>query len=201
MATPIMTATRSEKSGNLMTPRGRLLYPALFKPRTTSKKSTKLKYQASILIPKGSDIAALREAADEVLEDNLSVRLRATTKFKMPFLPTADQPRLVDYAEDYPILMRFNSDNRPDVVSPKGDRTITEDEEADEVYGGRWVRISSRPFWYDTDGNKGVSFGLQNVQLLLGPDGEPGEALAGGRVRGTSEFEAASDDALAGMDV
>jgi hypothetical protein len=39
-----------------------------------------------------------------------------------------------------------------------------------------------------------VSFGLQNAQML-----DHDEAIAGGRVRGTSEFEGVGDDELAGM--
>jgi hypothetical protein len=203
MATPIMTATRSEKSGNLMTPRGRLLYPALFKPRAMKGETDpkKAKFQATLLFPVGSDFKAIRAAVEEVVAEKMSPAVRKVTKFRLPFLKTSDQPRLVEYAEEFPDMLRFNAVTRPDVVTPKGDRTVTEDEEADEVYQGRWARVSCQAFFYDTSGNKGVSLGLQNVQLLLGPDGEPGEALAGGRVRGTSEFEAVGDDALAGMDV
>jgi hypothetical protein len=200
MATPIMTASVLA-SGNLRTPRARMIYPALFKPRNKKGETDKDKarYQITVLVPKGSDLTAMKAAVEEVINDNVSAKMKATTKVKTPFLKTEDQPRWAEYADEYPVMIRLNAKQRPDVVTPKGDRTVTEDEEADEIYAGRWCRVSCQAFWYDTEGNKGVSFGLQNVQLLLGPDGEPGEALAGGRVRGTAEFEAAGDDALDDM--
>lgn len=193
-----LNTARLLETGNLLTPRGRLLYPSLFKPRAMKGETDpkKAKYQATLLFPAGCNFDAIRAAVKEIVEENVPAKARATTKLRLPFLKTADQPRLVDYAEAFPDMLRFNATNRPDVVTPKGDRSITEDEEADEVYGGRWARVSCRAFWYDTTGNKGVSLGLQNVQLLLGPDGEPGEPMAGGRVRGTAEFEAVSDDAV-----
>ena len=60
-------------------------------------------------------------------------------------------------------------------------RPITEHS---EVYPGCFVRASLRPFTYDTNGSKGVSFGLQNLQKLR--DGE----RIDGRMRPEEEFEA-----------
>jgi len=204
MASPIMTALLLD-SGNIRTPRGRLYYPHLFEKSAKRGETDpkKFAWQTTILFPKGSDLTALEAAVKETLEEKFPAKVRAVSKIKTPFIKTADQPRLADYADDYPIMLRLNAkQTRPDVVSPNGQVIYTQEQaEPDEVYSGRWARVTVRPFGYDVDGSKGVSLGLQNVQLLLGPDGEPGEALAGGRVRGTSEFEAASDDALAGMDV
>jgi hypothetical protein len=52
-----------------------------------------------------------------------------------------------------------------------------------DFYPGCYARATVRPFWYDTAGNKGVAFGLQNIQKLA--DGEP----LGGRVVASKEFE------------
>jgi hypothetical protein len=192
------TARRLE-SGNLMTPKGRMLYPALFKPQLPRGETDekKAKYQVTLLLPKGSDIAALKAAENEAIEEKVTPKMRATTKIKSPFLKTADQPRFAEYADDYPVMLRFNATLRPDVVTPKGDRAVTEDEAADEVYSGRWARVTCRAFFYDhPTGGKGVSLGLQNVQLL-----DHADPMAGGRVRGTAEFEAVEGDALADMEV
>ena len=187
------TARRLE-SGNLMTPKGRMLYPALFKPRAMKGETDpkKAKYQATLLFPVGCNFDAIRAAVKEEMEENVPAKQRATTKLRLPFLKTADQPRFAEYADDYPVMLRFNATLRPDVVTPKGDRAVTEDEAADEVYSGRWARVTCRAFFYDhPTGGKGVSLGLQNVQLL-----DHADPMAGGRVRGTAEFEAVSDDAV-----
>lgn len=49
-------------------------------------------------------------------------------------------------------------------------------------------------FGYEAEGNKGVSFGLKNIQLL---DNDDELSIGGGRVSAESEFEAvegAGDD-------
>jgi hypothetical protein len=141
------------------------------------------------LLPKDADISLLKTAVDEAIADNVSAKVRQTTKIKTPFLKTADQPRFAEYADDYPIMLRFNANMRPDVIGPNGQQ-IKEEQEADEVYAGRWARVSVRPFFYDhPTGGKGVSLGLQNVQVL-----GHGDAIAGSKPRGSSEFAAVTDD-------
>lgn len=187
------TAKRLE-SGNIITPKGRMLYPALFKPvlPVNEKDEEKAKYQATLLIPAGSDIDAMKAAYKELVDENIPEAKRKTAKVKSPFLKTEDQERFAEMAEDFPYMIRCQAKFKPDVVTPKGDRTLGEEDEADEVYGGRWARLSVRPyFWTHPTGGKGVSFGLQNVQLL-----DHDDPIAGGRTRGTDEFEGVKSDDL-----
>lgn len=174
-------------NGNLITPKARMLYPNLFKavlPRGETDQD-KARFQISLLFPTTADLTLLKAAVQTVLEEHVTAKARQTTKIKLPFLKTEDQPRLADYAEEYPVLIRANARIKPDVINPAGNRELKEDEDADEVYGGRWCRVSIRPFWFDhPTGGKGVSFGLQNVQVL-----DHDEPMAGGRVRGLGEFE------------
>ena len=197
MANALNTA-RKLPNGNMMTPRGRMLYPALFTPSLPRGETdqSKAAYQITLLFPKGSDFAAIEAAVNECIEENVPAKARTTTKIKKPFLKTADQPRFAEFADDYPNMLRFNAKKmKPDVVTPKGDRNVTADEEADEVYSGRWARVSCRAFFYDhPTGGKGVSLGLQNVQLL-----DHDDPIAGGKVKGTAEFEAVGDDDLGDM--
>ena len=193
-----LNAAKLLESGNLLTPKGRMVYPALFTPSLARGETDKDKarYQVTLLLPKGSDIKALKDAVTETLDENVSAKARTTAKIKTPFLKTEDQPRFAEFAEEFPLMLRFNAKFKPDVVTPKGDRTLAEDEEADEVYSGRWGRVSCRAFFYDhPTGGKGVSLGLQNVQLL-----DHDEPIAGGRVKGTAEFEGVGDDSLADLD-
>jgi len=193
-----LNAARQLPSGNLLTPKGRMVYPALFTPSMPRGETDKDKaaYQVTLLIPKGSDMTVIEKAIADCVEESVPAKARATTKIKKPILKTADQPRFAEFADDYPVMLRFNAKKmKPDVVTPKGDRNITADEEADEVYSGRWARVSCRAFFYDhPTGGKGVSLGLQNVQVL-----DHDEPIAGGKVKGTSEFEAVEADELEGM--
>lgn len=176
------------QSGNIRTPRGRILYPALFQPRAAKgAPADSAKYQCSLLIPKGSDISAMKSAVEAILKENFSEKVRSTVKIKTPFLRTEDQPRFAEFADDFPLMIRCNSTYRPDVVGPTM-QPIREEDEADEVYGGRWGRLSVNPFAYNRPDSKGVSLGLQNVQLL-----DHADPIAGGRVKAENDFEAVGD--------
>ena len=60
----------------------------------------------------------------------------------------------------------------------------------EDVYSGAWYRAQVRAFAYENSGNKGVAFGLQNVQKLR--DDEP---LGAGRVPANKAFEAVDEPA------
>jgi hypothetical protein len=173
-------------NGNIRTPKGRILYPSLFKPSLPKGETNedKAKYGATLLIPKDSDITALKNAIQETLEESFSAKVRAASKIKMPILKTEDFPRFAEYADDFPWMIRCNANYRPEVVGPTRD-PIAEEDEADEVYGGRWAKLSVNAYsWDHPTGGKGISLGLQNVQLLKHDD-----AIAGGRVKAAQEFE------------
>jgi hypothetical protein len=190
-----MTNAAFEKGGNIITPKGRIVYPSLFRPSLPpgEKDEDKARFNATLLIPADADYKALQDAVEALIEENVPAAKRKSVK--RPFLNTSDSNSLEDYADEFPVMIRCAAKYAPDVVTPNAQRTYKEEEEADEVYGGRWARFSVRPyFWSHKTGGMGVSFGLQNAQML-----DHGDAIAGGRVRGTSEFESASDDDLDGM--
>lgn len=194
MASPLNSAFKIEKTGNIMLPKCRILYPNLFKP-TQVKGQGKAKYRITLLIPKKADIDLLIETIDEIARENLGSKLK-TAKWRNPLLDTADEPRFSDIADDFPYMIRPNSDNRPQVVGPSM-KVIEEDQEADEVYGGRWGRASINAYWYSADKSPvpGVGLGLSNVQLL-----DHDEPLGGGRVAASAEFEQVGEDELEGME-
>ena len=181
--------------GNIVTPGGRMVYASLFQktlPRG-EKDESKAKYQNTILFPAGVDVDLLTKAVDEIIAEKVSSRLRATTKVKKPFLLTKDQPRFAEFADEYPLMIRSAGTLRPDVISPSG-QPVREENEPDEIYHGRWCRMSVQPFFYDhPTGGKGVSLGLQNVQLL---DHDDPLEIAGSKPKGAGEFEAVTDDGL-----
>lgn len=185
---------RETESGNIHTPKGRMVFPALFKPQLPKGETdeSKAKYQITLLFPEDADLTLLEEAIDEKMADEFKAADIKRGKIKTPFLDTADQERYAEYADDYPVMIRLNANFKPDVVTPNGKGTVDEDDEADEVYGGRWARVSVRPFaWSHPTGGKGVSLGLQNVQLL-----DHDEPIAGGRVKGVNEFAPVESNAL-----
>jgi len=189
-------AFKSDKSGNIIV-FGRMMYSSLYTATRPSKSETdpkRFQYANTVLVPEGSDLAALEAEVDQLFKDNVPEAKRATTKWKRPIHNTADQGILAIYADEYPITLRANSkawqkDGKarpaPDVIDAKN-MPVPADREAEETYNGRWCRMSLNPYWYPAnDGQPGVSLGLVNVQLLHHDD-----PLAGGKAKASSDFEA-----------
>lgn len=193
--TTMKEAKYLEKTGTYMTPAGRMVYAALFKP-TTMKGETdqsKAKYQITLLLPADADISVLEKAVEHARNEKWTPGVQRTSKIRSPFLKTADSPRLAEYAEEFPLMLRFNSKSRPGVKT-KALADVSEADEPDDIYNGRWCRVTCSPFAYDQAGNKGVSLGLGNVQLL-----DHADRIVGGAARASDEFEAVGDDALEDM--
>lgn len=169
---------RLTKTGNIITPKCRLSFPNLLEARTPPG-SDKAKFSVSMLIPPDADIALLKKAAAEAAKEKWGDKL--PNKMKSPFLDAGDH-EYEGYIAGW-LLLRASSIQKPGIVNARGE-PVSDDA---EVYPGRWACVSLRPFCYDTNGNRGVSFGLQNVQLL--DHDEP----IGGRARAEDEFEAVGD--------
>lgn len=205
MSDKLMKAFVSEKTGNVIGCKMRMMWANLITPGFPSKRERdekKKQWQVTGLIPASADITALRKAVDAVIDENLTPTQKAKTQIKHPIKETAKNPSLASLAEEFPYYVSLNSKcfdksgkprPRPDVVDKAGN-TVPEVEEADECYNGRWFRPSMNPFWYDVE-NVGVSLGLVNVQLLAHDT-----PLAGGKASASAEFEAVEDDDLSDLE-
>ena len=183
-----MTTSKCIKSpsGNVITAAGRLAYPHLFEPvlpqgETDDKKK---RFQTSLVFPKGADLALLVEAVEDVAVAAFGPDYKKKYKVRKPFLKTDEHPKIGVDAEEFPVLIRTNSSTQPQVI--RGDKTLVMERDQTDAYAGRWARLSLRCYTYDhKTGGKGVSLGLQNVQLL-----DHDEPLAAMRAPAEDEFEA-----------
>ncbi|TGE31310.1 DUF2815 family protein [Desulfosporosinus sp. Sb-LF] len=103
--------------------------------------------------------------------------------FKRP-LRDGDIDRSDDenYANCY--FINANSATKPSIV----DKNVLPILDSSEVYSGCYGRASITFYPFNTNGNRGIACGLQNLQKLA--DGEP----LGGRSRAEDDFEAYDDD-------
>lgn len=85
-------------------------------------------------------------------------------------------------------VMSCASKTRPGMV----DKDLNAIIETGVIKSGDYARVSLNAYCYDVSGNRGVSFGLNNVQKLA-----DGEALGGGRSRAEDDFTAVEEDFLA----
>jgi hypothetical protein len=84
------------------------------------------------------------------------------------------------------ITFKATEKYKPGVV----DANVKDIIEPREFYSGCYARASVRAYVYDNKGNRGVGFGLNNVQKLR--DGEP-LGGSGGPARPSDEFQAVAE--------
>lgn len=185
----LSVCTVSTASGNVITAKGRMAYVHLYKatlPQGETDQS-KARFQASLVFPKGTDLAVLNQAVEAAAVAAWGPEYKSKYKVKKPFLKTEEYPKLGLKADEFPFFIRANSPSKPQVI--RADRSNVGDDKQDEVYSGRWARFTLRPYTYDhKTGGKGVSLGLQNVQLL-----DHDEPLAAARPAADTEFEAVGE--------
>lgn len=147
------------------------------------------KYSVSLIIPK-SDTATVEKikAAIKAAYDEGQSRLKGNGKsvpalsaIKNP-LRDGDTERPDDeaYADAY--FINANSTTQPGVVNTNREHII----DPGEVYSGVYGRASINFYAFNSNGNRGIACGLNNLQKVR--DGEP----LGGRASAESDF--ATDD-------
>ena len=151
----------------------------------------KPKYSVSLIIPKSdkATIDKIKAAIQAAYEEGES-KLKGKGKFvpalediKTP-LRDGDRERKGDdvYANSY--FINANSDMAPGIVDANRQPIL----ERSEVYSGVYGRASINFYAFNTNGNKGIACGLNNLQKIK--DGEP----LGSRSRAEDDFAGFDDD-------
>lgn len=177
-------------STKVVTGKIRLSFPELFEPK--SFQGQEPKYSTVILIPKSdtktveSVKAGIAAAQEQGKEKFWSGKLPHNAKNPLRDGDTdKDLDQNPEFAGHY--FITASSKNAPRVVDGK----LNELFDKSEVFGGQFARVSVNAFAYNHSAAKGVSLGLNNVQILGG--GEPFGAVAS---KPEDDFEALSDDDL-----
>ena len=167
----------------------RMSYMNVFEP--VSINGSNPKYSVSLIIPK-SDMSTVRKikAAIEAAYEEGQSRLKGNGKSVPPLkaiktpLRDGDIERPDDpaYADAY--FVNANSTMAPGVV----DKDCNPILDRNEVYSGVYGRASITFYAFNSNGNKGIACGLQNLQILRA--GEP----LGARASAESDFATADDE-------
>ena len=165
-----------------------LSYPHIAKAQDPQKPGDKAKFSASLVFAAGADLKAMQEAAFAAAEAKWPGK--SADMFKNQILRSPFRRDAV--AKGYPegsVFVNARSEQQPQCVYRHADENgkaavIPQDKIEADLYAGSQVRASLRAFAYDTNGNKGVSFALNNIQKLA-----EGTRLDG-RKAATDEFDA-----------
>lgn len=170
-------------------PETRWSYANVWEPKSINGGTPK--YSVSLIIPKSDTKtvekikAAIKAAYDEgqsKLKGN-SRTVPALSVLKTP-LRDGDTERPDDpvYANSY--FINANSASAPGIVDADCQPII----DRSEVYSGVYGRASINFYAFNSNGNKGIACGLNNLQKIK--DGEP----LGGKSRAEDDFSTEEDD-------
>ena len=149
------------------------------------------KYSVSLIIPKSDTktiekIQAAIQAAYEEGQGKLkgnSKSVPALSVLKTPLRDgDAERPDDEAYADSY--FVNANSGTAPGIVDADRNPII----DRSEVYSGVYGRASINFYAFNSNGNKGIACGLNNLQKIR--DGEP----LGGKTRAEDDFATEDDD-------
>jgi hypothetical protein len=153
------------------------------------------KFSTSVLIPKtdAATIAKINAAIKAAYEEGESKlkgngkSVPALSALKTP-LRDGDTERPDDEAYQGHWFVNANSNTAPGVVDLDRQPIL----DTSEIYSGVYARVSLSFYAFNSNGNRGIACGLQNVQKVR--DGEP----LGGRTRAEDDFATEDiDDFLA----
>lgn len=170
---------------NVMTPMFRVSWPNVFKPRK-NEMNGKEEYSVVALFPKGADLTPLKKAAEAAIVEKWGPdKSKWPSNIRSPFRDQGEKGKLVDGKKILPagyeegaIFLNLKSTHRPGVV----DQNVQDIIDESQFYPGCFARATVNAFAYDQKGNRGVSFGLANVQKVK--DGDP----LSGRPSAVEEF-------------
>lgn len=176
-------------SDKLKTPEFRVSFPNVFKARAFKDQEPKF---SCVMIFSKSAIAAdpeqaklfrdLKDAVAKCGDDKWPNK--KPSNLRDPFRKGTEKEEYEGYDDDK-IFITASTKQRPGVV----DENVKAIIEEGEFYAGCYARATVNTFAYDAAGNKGVSFGLQNIQKIR--DGEP----LSGRSKPSEDFDAVSKQA------
>ena len=163
----------------------RLSYANVWEPKSINGGAEK--YSVSLIIPKSDTktIAAINAAVDAAIEEGISKfggKKPNKAAIKTP-LRDGDVER-DDEAYQNCYFVNANSTTAPHLV----DQQVNPIFDRNEVYSGVYARVSLSFYAFNSNGNKGVEYGLGNIQKVK--DGEP----LGGRTNAADDFGTLADD-------
>lgn len=166
-----MSTTAATPTTKVVTGEVRLSYAHIWEPVAIEEGQDK-KYSVSLIIPKNDKVTIAKinaavEAAKEIGKAKLGGK--TTGKIKLP-LRDGDEDRPDDEAYANSYFINCSSKTRPGIV----DKAVNPIMNQEEVYSGCFARVSINFYAFNSNGNKGIACGLNNIMKT-----RDGDALSG----------------------
>jgi hypothetical protein len=143
----------------------------------------KEEFSTQVLVPKTDKetVTALKAAAKEALIAKFGDKIPKTVRNPLRDGDTETKSDGSPLGPEYAGHYFFNAKNtsKPGAVDAHGHDIIGND----EIVSGDYGRVSLNAYAYDQAGNKGVSFGLNNIMLV-----SKGQSLGGAKPSAAADF-------------
>ena len=154
----------------------RVSFPNVFEAKAFEEGAV-AKYSLVMLFPKATDLSEMKKLAHEAMLYKWPDPNKRPKVLRSPFRD-GNEMEYEGYADH--VFITASGKNPPGVIDGRK-KTLTTDE---EFYAGCYARATVVAYPYDFKGNRGVAFGLHNVQKLR--DGEP----FSGKTSADNDFDA-----------
>ena len=174
-------------------PDTRWSYANLWEPKSVNGGAPK--FSVSLIIPKSDTktVAKIKAAIEAAYQEG-QAKLKGNGKTVPPLaaiktpLRDGDVERPVDPAYANAYFINANSSTAPGIVDADRNPVLTRS----QVYSGVYGRASINLYAFNSNGNKGIACGLNNLQLIRA--GEP----LGGKASAESDFATEDEDDFLG---
>lgn len=179
----------TQNTTKIVTGKVRLSYVHLFEAFSNDPDRDP-QFSCVILIPKSDKktLTALKAAQEAAVEAGKNTKFNGKVPANLKqTLHDGDEEADLERNPEYEghMFMSVVSKTQPGIV----DKNVQPILDSTEVYSGCYARVSINAFAYNTQGNRGVSFGLNHVQKVA--DGD----YLGGRSRAEDDFDSYQDEA------
>ena len=154
-------------NGTVLTPEFRASWVYVFKPQKQTDPTKKAKYSVTMLFPKNADLSHLKKLVVDIMVSKFGADRSAWPKVRSPFKDQGEKAGTHKGYEPGCVCITATSVDQPGLVDANVQKIIN----PSEFYSGCYAIATVNAYWYDSNGNKGVGFGLRNIQKLR--DGEP----------------------------
>lgn len=163
----------------VLTPEFRVSFPSMFKAKSFNGGPEK--FSLVMLFDKKSDLTKLKKAVSVAMTEKFGDKSKWPKNWKNPFRDGSEKADLQGY--EGMTFVTASSKQKPGLVNNKVEPIIAES----DFYAGCYARATVIAYAFDTAGNRGAAFSLQNVQKL-----RDGDAFSG-RKSAEEEFDAVDD--------
>jgi Protein of unknown function (DUF2815) len=147
----------------IITPYAILSFPTLFSPKPRSEGGEPV-YSLALLFDekqqKTPEFRKMKDAVEEVIKDRFGKVPR--NQLYNPFRDGAEKADKYQGYEQGVVFIGAWSKRKPPVIDRNKEDVLL----PEQVFAGQLVRAAIQPFPFDVSGKKGVSWGLNSVQIV-----------------------------------